>query len=430
MFEYKNLVVDTSVLIDNPQSIHTFKNTNIFLTFEVLEELDKHKIRKDEVGRAARYINRYLDKLRKEGSLIKGVENENNSIIYVVDGEGELLNSFKEDSYDNRIISLANKLKESLEDLIVLSNDIAFRIKCDALGIEAASYFSNESKLDLDGKFDGVTQIDLFGSELEDFFANKYIVLPEEDFITNECVILRSKESSALAIAEDHETLRALKYSNKRGFAVEGIRPRSAEQRFAFEMLLDPDISLLTLTGKAGSGKTLMAIASAMHNIHNGLYDKVIISRPVESTSKDIGYLPGDKFEKMLPWIQPIFDNLEAIYGNQGKMYIEEMMRKGVLEVEALTYIRGRSLPNTIFIIDEAQNINYKEAKALITRMGEDSKLVLIGDIEQIDSVKLNEVTSGLSNTIEVFKSFESAAHITLRKGERSRLATFAAENM
>lgn len=430
MFKNKNLVIDTSVLIDNPQSIHEFSNCNIFLTLEILEELDKHKVRRDHVGKAARYVNRFLDGVRKEQSLSKGAQLDNGSTIFVVNGKGFLHSGFEEPSNDNKIISVAYKLNIEIGDIGVLSNDIAFRVKCDSLDIPAYKHTSKKVAEQTAKKYTGIREIDVLKADIDILYMEGALVLPDEEFELNECVILRSGQSSALAIATEHDEVRTLMFAGERGFNVEGIKPRSAEQAFALEMLLDPDISLLTITGKAGCGKTLLTIASAMHSLHKKTYDKIIISRPVESTSKDIGYLPGTKEEKMAPWVQPIFDNLNTIYKKKGMHYVESMINKGDIEVEALTYIRGRSLPRTIFIIDEAQNINYEEAKAVITRMGEDSKIILIGDLEQIDSDKLNEITSGLANTVEVFKPFEGAAHVTLQRGERSPLATFAAENM
>ena len=212
-------------------------------------------------------------------------------------------------------------------------------------------------------------------------------------------------------------------------FNVQGIFPRSKEQVFSFELLLDPDVSLITLTGKAGCGKTLMSIASAVSMLAAGKCEKIIITRPVQSMSKDIGFLPGTKFEKMEPWIQPILDNLSILFKN-GKDYVSLMMEKGDIEIEALTYIRGRSIPNAIFILDEAQNITHQEAKAVLTRMGEGSKLIMLGDLEQIDAPHLDSANSGLSSIVEKFKDFELAAHVTLLRGERSRVATFAAENL
>jgi PhoH-like ATPase len=180
----------------------------------------------------------------------------------------------------------------------------------------------------------------------------------------------------------------------------------------------------------AGCGKTLLSIAAAISMLHQNKFKKLILSRPVQSTSKDIGFLPGTKEEKLMPWLQPFFDNLEVIFDKRGKAYIDMLMKNGTIELEALTYIRGRTLPDTIFIIDEAQNITHHEAKALLTRMGDNSKIILIGDLEQIDSPTVDEKTSGLSSVVSLFKEFEHSGHIRLRKGERSKLATYAAKVM
>lgn len=433
MFPEKNLLLDTSALIDCPTIFDVLKDKNIFLTIEVLEELDNHKTRKDKVGKSARQVNRFLDELRKEQSLINGAKYESNK-IFVVNLNGYLDSAFTENTYDNRIISAGANLKKVLSskekgDISVLSNDIAFRLKCDSIGIKAYA-FENERKNEENLDLYNIEEIFITKDELDAYYKEGKIHLPAEGLRKNQQILLRSEGGSALGIVDSYETVRKLMYANGKGFEVEGIRPRNAEQVFAYEALLNPDIHLVTMTGIAGSGKTLLAISAAIHGLHSQQYNKIIISRPVESTSKDIGYLPGTKEEKLQPWVQPIFDNLEVIFSKKNKFYIEKMMQDGKIEVEALTYIRGRSLPNTIFILDEAQNINYDEAKAILTRMGENSKLILIGDLEQIDSKDLNQSTSGLASTIEIFKAFDKAMHITLRKGERSELAAFAAKNM
>lgn len=838
MFENKNIVLDTSVLIDSPQAIHNFPTNNIFITLEVLEELDKLKIKSDNVGRAARYVNRYLDDLRQKGSLLDGVTLENLQTIFVIDDSQPQLEKFIEHTNDNKIISTAFRLKEELGDIIVLSNDIAFRLKCDALSIESHAFSLESHKNSSKEKFTGIKTIEIERNLIDIFFEDGKLKLEGEDFYPNEAVILKSNKTSALTIANENKILQPLKYVSKNS-SLEGLQPRSAEQNFAMEFLLDPNISLVTIDGVAGTGKTLMAIAAAMQQIHKGNYKKIIISRPAESMSKELGFLPGpqpldakvltpngwklmgelqigdkviardgtpsevlnifkkgikkvyevttndgrktqccmdhlwytetyqnskylrdkvgsvkttkeildtlytkegklnhylptnkaaeysknslpippytlgtligdgslgqkitlaskdsdilervaeeiksfncklvknaynisycfsherghahkevsitnittddkrifksakllgeelgittraaydrcrrnttinnikfeftghkpkwnnpiknaldklgllftksiNKFipkeylfasindrvsllqglldtdgtikqngeisfcttseqlaidivelvrglggkssirtrnrigkiikinnveitvdklqyefnislpndinpfyisrkanrrnvsskvmqskiesityvedkevqcilidnpehlyitddyivthntlqEKLGPWLQPIFDNLNILYSKKGGSYIETMLQRGQIELEALSYIRGRSLPDTIFIIDEAQNISYREAKALVTRMGENSKIILTGDLEQIDSVVLNEYNSGLAAIINTFRPFKGAAHITLRKGERSPLATFASENM
>lgn len=429
MFTTKNLLLDTSVLVSNPEIFNKLSDHNLFLTIEVLEELDKLKTYKDEVGKNARWVNKYLDSVRAEQSLISGAELDNGSRLYVINGKGYIHESFIDGSNDNKIISVAYKLKKEIGSICVLTNDIAFRLKCDSLGIEAFEYSDAKKAVRDDEKFAGMTVVDVHREDMDLFHENGALYLHDERFYFNECVILKCGQVSGLAMAKGPSYVEGLKYAVGKGVSIEGLKPRTAEQTFALELLLDPEIALVTLTGKAGTGKTLLSIASAMHGLHNRQYDKIILSRPVESASKDIGFLPGDKSEKLLPWIQPFIDNLKIIY-KKGDGYIQQMMETGKIEFEALTYIRGRSLPNTFFIIDEAQNINYHEAKALVTRMGIGSKLVLIGDLEQIDSLKLDSRTSGLAHAVEVFKDFEGAGHLVLMRGERSPLATFAAENM
>ncbi len=368
MFKNKNLVIDTSVLVQAPQAIHSFPECNIFLTLEILEELDNLKIKRDQIGKAARYVNRYLDELRETQSLITGAELENGSTIYVINGKGKLHTGLTDICNDNKIISAAVTLNANFGDVIVLSNDIAFRLKCDSLGLKASGYDPKAKKTADEEKYSGLKVLDVPKSDIDYLYQDGALDFEEENFAANECILLRSGQASALAVATSPTEIRTLKWASGKGFEVEGIKPRSSEQVFALEMLLDPHMSLVTLSGKAGCGKTLLAIAAGMKGLHEGLYDKVLLSRPVESTSKDIGYLPGNLDEKMAPWVQPIMDNLNMIYSKKGEVYIEKLIQNKKIEVNALSYIRGRSLPRTYFLVDEAQNINYHEAKALITR--------------------------------------------------------------
>lgn len=419
-------LADTSALVSEPRILNTLDNATLFIPFEVLDELDNLKIRRDEVGKKARKAHRLLDELREKGSLISGVKQENNQTVMVVSVPDALLPSMEETA-DNKIISIAARIKKkSGHDIICLSDDISFRIKCDSIGLKS---YPVKTGIEInDSLYSGVLEIDVSRSCIDDLFIQGELYIPDVHLMPNQGVCLRSESTSALGMAINENTIRKMKYAGSRKFDVEGIFPRSKEQVFALEMLLDPDISLVTLTGFAGCGKTLLSVAAAMQQIQNGVYDKFIMSRPIESTSKDIGFLPGTKEEKMAPWLQPFFDNLEYIYKKKGMSYINQMMNKGVIEIEAISHIRGRSLPNTIFIVDEAQNISRHEAKAVLTRMGENSKIILIGDLEQIDSPKLDTSTSGLQVVINAFKDFEKAGHVTMIRGERSELATHAAK--
>lgn len=428
--ERKNYIIDTSVLAFHGESIHNFPGHNIYLPIEVLEELDNLKTRMDQTGAACRYVNRYLDKVREKGNLFQGVEVEGDQVIFVTSkSDLSLLPSGMSETNDNRIISVAQSFINSGVEATIVSRDISLRIRCDSLQIPAINY-EKGSRDALDYFYEGVDTMEVIKEEIDQLYRDEYIEFPDENFYPNQGVLLKCGQSSALAIAESPTRLRKLKYAIGKDFSVEGIKPKSAEQVFALELLLDPQVHMVSLSGMAGCGKTLLSIAAAISMLHQNKFKKLILSRPVQSTSKDIGFLPGTKEEKLAPWLQPFFDNLEVIFDKRGKAYIDMLMKNGTIELEALTYIRGRTLPDTIFIIDEAQNITHHEAKALLTRMGENSKIILIGDLEQIDSPTVDEKTSGLSSVVSLFKEFQHSGHIRLRKGERSKLATYAAKVM
>ena len=426
----KTFVLDTSVLLYHEDSIHGFPGQEVALPIEVLEELDTFKTRDDSKGNAARYINRFLDELRQLGSLKDGVKLQNGQIIRVsLESDISLLPSGFEVTNDNKIISVALKEARAGKNVSVISRDINFRIKCDILGIPAENYIKEKAVIERRDAYTGVSVVEATPSQIEEFYDVGYTTIDEE-FYPNEFLVLKSDRQSALAIYKDKQVKR-LVFANQKSMSVQGISPRNKEQTFAFEALLNPDILMVTLTGKAGSGKTLIAVAAAVHLLQSKVYKKIIVSRSAQSMSQDIGFLPGDIKEKMLPWIQPIIDNFKIVFGDtKSSNYFELMMEKGIIEIQALSHIRGRSLPDTIFILDEAQNITYHEAKAVITRMGEGSKLIMLGDTEQIDAPHLDSATSGLTAVAEKFKDFDLSAHITLLKGERSRLATYAVQIM
>lgn len=427
--ERRNFVIDTSVLAHQGESIHSFAGHNLYIPIEVLEELDNLKVRMDTVGAACRYVNRYLDQLRDKGSLTDGVEIDDGQFIFITSSSDmNLLPSGLSNTVDNRIISVAAGLIEKGGNATVVSRDISLRVRCDAMDIPAIDFKKNSTS-ESDYFYDGIMVVKTSRDVIDEFYLKGTVTMDCENFYPNQGVILKSGQSSAMAIAEDSTTLRKFHHADAKS-VIEGITPRSKEQVLAFELLLDPEVHMVSITGMAGCGKTMLAIASSMKMIQEKKYKKLIISRPVQSTSKDIGFLPGTKEEKMSPWLQPIFDNLKVIYKEKGTNYINMMIENGTIEVEALTYVRGRTLPDTIFIIDEAQNITHHEAKALLTRMGEGSKIILIGDLEQIDSPTVDQKTSGLSSVVELFKEFEYSGHVRLLKGERSKLATFAAKVM
>ena len=422
----KIFVLDTSVLVYHEDSIHAFPDHTVVIPMVVLEEIDNLKTRKDSVGNSARYVNRFLDDLRDRGSLSSGVTLDNGQKIVVhTDLDNEDLIPLAEVNADNKIIATALKLSRKYDNISLISRDINIRVKCDSLGISSENYHKEKASINRKGAYTGVSVIDLKPEDVDSFYSSGRVQIKEE-LEPNEYLVLKGGVQSALACYKDNFA-RRLVHTSQKNFSVQGIRPRNKEQTFALESLLDPGIHMATLTGKAGSGKTLLSTAAAVHMLEEGLYEKIIITRPVQSLSADIGFLPGDKNEKMQPWIQPIIDNLKILFKN-GEHYFDIMIERGVLEIEALSYIRGRSLPNTIMILDEAQNISYAEAKAVITRMGENSKLILLGDLEQIDAPHLDSTTSGLGAVVEKFKDFHLCSHITLLKGERSALADHAAK--
>ncbi len=425
----KIFILDTSVLVYHEDSIHAFPDSDIILPIEVLEEIDKLKTRHDSVGNSARYINRFLDDLRSQGSLKNGVKLQNGQKISVfLDSDLSVLPDGMIDSADNRIIAVALQVTEKRRKKpILISRDINMRVKCDSLGVKAENYVREKAKTNRKEAFTGVSVLKLSPQQVDTFYEKGKLENKDFDLFPNEYLVLKGGKQSALAVHKDGY-IKKLKQASQTGFNVQGITPRNKEQAFAMDMVLDQDIHMATLTGRAGSGKTLISIASAVHMVNNKKYDKIIISRPVQSTSGEIGFLPGTKYDKMEPWIQPIIDNFKIVFGpKNGDHYFNMLLDKGVIEIESLAFIRGRSLPNTIFILDESQNITYKEAKAVTTRMGENSKLVLLGDLEQIDAPHLDSVTSGLGAVVEKFKDFNLSAHITLLKGERSPLAAYAA---
>jgi PhoH-like ATPase len=424
----KNYVLDTSVLVSNPNAIEELKDANIFIPIEVLEELDNLKIRRDHVGIAARQVNRFLDSLRTKGNLLKGVRLQNNQVIRVSTISSiDCLPSGFEDSVDNRIISTAYRMSKKGIEVICLSNDVALRVKCDALGVLAESYKGPKHD---NLEFSGIKTINVSKDKVDRLYDTGEVHIEGQELSPNEGVLLRSEASSGLGIADKEGSIKKLRFAGEKCFSVQGVKPRSKEQVIAMELLMNPDVHMVTMTGKAGCGKTLLAVATAIEQLHSNKYRKIVISRPIQSMSKDIGFLPGTKEEKMSPWLQPIFDNMEVIFSKKGTSYFQVMIDKGQIEIEALSHVRGRTLPNTIFIIDEAQNITHHEAKAVLTRMGEDSKIILIGDLEQIDSPTINCSTSGLASVANLFKDFHRAGHVSLIKGERSELATHAAKIM
>jgi len=442
----RNFVLDTSVFLSDSSCVYKFKDNDIVIPLKVLEEIDKHKKRQDAVGHHARQSIRIFDFLRGLGSLSRGVRiAEGLGVLRVVKASEIYLDELPKDlshkTADHLILATALTVKKQDPEVktVVVSRDINMRVIADALGLDTDDYINQRVIEDSDKIYEGFTKLLVDEELINHFYLGDDIYLDEDlcdeqntQLFPHEFVMMVSssnEKKTALARFIGHSTpmrhIRDLKHD-----LMWGVHPRNKEQSFAFDLLFDDDIPLVSLIGKAGSGKTLMAIAAGLEQGLGGKDDKyrrIIISRPVQPLGKDIGFLPGTMEEKMLPWLKPIQDNIRHLMGDDRTM-LEAYVEKGKIEVEALTYIRGRSISNAFVIIDEAQNLTAHEVKTIITRIGENTKIVLTGDIEQIDNVYTNEISNGLTYAVEKFKESDLAGHITFRKGERSKLATAAAK--
>lgn len=437
----KIYVIDTSVYLTDFSSLRAFEDNDIVIPFKVLEEIDKHKKRQDAVGSNARNIIRALDELREIGSLHNGVSmGEGFGTVTARSYDPQLIPlDWDVEDPDNQIIATALTVKgENPESKVTLvSRDINLRVKCDSIGLATDDYQASQVIESLDEIYSGYTEMVVKDSVIEDFYNGEDVFIPkeEEGLNGNQFLVMSSEineKKSALARFKNYNSP-LIKIPNKR--RVWGISPRNKEQTYAIELLMDPSISLVSLVGKAGSGKTLCAIAAGLEQTlddhpmssQRSIYTRLIVSRPVEPLGKDIGFLPGTMEEKMEPWLKPIQDNLKFLMVDDS-VTLQEYMDMGKIEVEALTYIRGRSIANAFIIIDEAQNLTKHELKTIVTRVGEGTKLILTGDVEQIDNIYIDERTNGLTYAVEKMKEHEITGHVTLKKGERSAIATLGSK--
>ncbi len=426
----KTFVIDTNVLIHRPDAIMSFKDNEVVVPLWVLEELDRLKTSSDERGRNARHAIRFLDAAGRKGDLSTGVKIENGSTLRVVLTHREHHSSdLLLDKADNKIILTAYQLLHEGKRVFFVSKDINARVKATALGIKAVDY--EKQKINIDKLYSGITELDLTSENFDTLVETGR--LPWSDTApANHCYLFHDRTNDRLAIARLDSRRHELLYLDHKMPSVAGIRPLNHEQRVAFELLLDPEVQLVTLVGKAGTGKTLLAIAAGLKMVlEDKTYSRVLVSRPVVPLGKDIGYLPGAKNEKLSHWMQPLFDNLDYIlsaYKRPNVKTVDQLVNSNAIELEAISYIRGRSLPGQYIIIDEAQNLSPHEIKTIVSRAGEGSKVVLTGDPYQIDSPYLDANSNGLSYLVETFKGQELYGHVTLTHSERSKLAELAAE--
>lgn len=442
-------VLDTSVLLTDANALTAFGTSDIIIPLKVLEEIDRHKKRQDTVGANARRAIRKLDALREESSLFNGVSlGQGRGKLFVKGYQSSNMPILPQDLDptvpDHIIIACALSEQASNPDshVYLVSNDINMRVISDSVGIRCSDYKSSDLDVDdRDGLYSGFAEHLVDEEIIDRFYDDEEIFLDQETkkvkFNANQYIMLvSSTNEKKTALCKYTGEMIPLKPVTRYKTGVWNVQARNKEQAFALDMLMNPDIPIVTLVGKAGSGKTLCAIAAGIEQtigMHEGgghkecPYKKLIVSRPIQPLGKDIGFLPGTMEEKMIPWLAPIQDNLQFLMGND-RLMLEQYIEQGKIEIEALTYIRGRSISNAFIIIDEAQNLSVHELKTIITRVGEDSKIVLTGDIEQIDNMHIDEITNGLTYAVEKFKTHAIGGHITLTKGERSKVATLAAK--
>ena len=425
----KSFVIDTNVLIHNPEAIMSFRDNEIVIPLEVLEELDGLKTYPDQRGKSAREAIRFLDSIARKGSLNEGVRLENGSVLRVSFRRPQAFpEGLEPDKNDNKIIMCAYALQREGRRVFFVSKDINARVKATAIGLKAVDY--EKQKVDIATLYQGVREIDASAETLARLQGAGE--LPWKDrLLPNEYAFLRDRASGATALARgDPEGGRLMAVGPWEG-SVSGISPLNERQRVALELLLDERVRLVTLVGKAGTGKTLLAIAAGLKStVEDKRYARMLVTRPVVPVGKDIGYLPGEKSAKMANWMQPLFDNLEQILGTYHRpnvKSVEQLVKDRVLEIEALSFIRGRSLPNQYMIVDEAQNLTPHEIKTLVSRAGQGTKVVLTGDPYQIDNMYLDANSNGLSYLVESFKGQRLYGHVTLTRTERSELAELAA---
>jgi PhoH-like ATPase len=435
----KTYILDSNVLLHDPVAFQKFQEHRVIIPIYVLEEIDKFKKDQTELGRNARQIARELDDLRSPGvSLFDGVELASGgklSIDYCKDAHDKSW-YLSQDLVDNKILLLASIIKTAnTNPTVLVTKDINLRVRADALGITAEDYKS--TKIHTADQYTGHRDIQVTGEDVDKFYFSGWLDIPEDlsPLAPNEyCTLIDSGNPSHAALAKhDWKTQRIVALPKHIKNGAWGLRPRNKEQNFAMDLLLNEEIKLVTISGRAGGGKTLLSVACGLQKaIEDTAYNKVLVSRPIMPMGKDLGYLPGTLEEKIGPWMQPIVDSVEFLMGlgktekRSGRSY-EELVDMGMIAVEPLTYIRGRSIPNQFMIVDEAQNLTMHEVKTILTRAGEGTKIILTGDPDQIDSPYIDSESNGLSYILNKFRDQKIAGHITLQKGERSILAELAA---
>jgi len=415
-------------------SMFSFEGSRVVLPLTVIEELDTFKRNNDERGRSARFVSRKLDELRAGGKLSNWVPLAHGGKLKVeIQVSDGLPKAFSAHTKDNEILSCALYLKKQGENIVFISKDINLRIKAESLELETQDY--EKEKVDIDDLYKGWREASISGEQIDAFYRDKRLPTPIQDLVPNEFVILKAEGTSKSALARYDLKTKSLVPLVKADTAPWGIKPLNTEQRFALELLLNPDIQLITLVGLAGSGKTMLALAAGLQQtLEEKIYRRILVARPVIAVGHDLGFLPGTKEEKLTNWMGAIYDNLSFLLEKPkgsvetSDMDIQMLMEDGVLEIEAVTYLRGRTLPGLLIIIDDAQNLTPHEIKTIISRAGQGAKIVLTGDPHQVDNYYLDAASNGLTNLVERFKGQGLFGHVTFTKSERSVLAALASD--
>ena len=426
----KVFVLDTNVLVHDPEAIFKFPRHQIVIPLTVLEELDNLKRSTGDLGKNVRTAIRYLIEAKKtcRGNLNTGVMLPSNTLLRISTEMKKDFEIFEPSSNDNKILLTALQLADEGYRVVFVSKDFAVRLKAEAVGLDAEDY--ENMKVSYESLTRGCRNVEVEKVAIDTFFTEGKLSVDGATARPNEYVMLTDGKQSSVMARYDHHNQLFVKLSQVP--SMWGIKPRNIEQKCAADALLRDDVGLVTLLGPAGTGKTLMALAAGMRKVFDeGVYRKILISRPIVPLGRDIGYLPGTKEEKLSSWMQPIFDNLELLCSSQGDEVSDSLtwvLENKKIEMEAVTYIRGRSLPKMYFIIDEAQNLTPHEVKTIISRAGEGTKVVLAGDPTQIDNPYLDKDSNGLTYAFAKFAEQRIAASVFLEKTERSELAALAAE--
>jgi len=437
----KHFVLDTNVLLHDPLAVFEFADNEVIIPIFVLEEVDQFKKEASERGRNARELSRILDKLRSQArSLAEGAPLPGGGRLRVATAERTIPRTLRESQVaDYLILMVAVDIRNAhpQDPTVFVTKDVNLRIRADSLGLTAVD-FEADQRVSMEELYSGMCELAVSGADVDGFFSQGTLDLTQADLRANQYVLLRDTESpSHSALGRFDKNLGKLVQLRKIREGVWGIRPRNKEQHCALDLLLADDVKLVTLVGKAGTGKTMLALAAGLQKVvEETTYSKLLVSRPIFPLGRDVGYLPGDLEQKLNPWMQPIYDNVEYLMGlskqpgkvdrKSGGRSHHELIDMGFIEIEPLTYIRGRSIPNQFIIVDEAQNLTPHEVKTIITRVGESTKIVLTGDPYQIDNPYVDATSNGLTTIVEKFKGETVSGHVTLSKGERSALAELA----